>query len=324
MSTDKKQSQNSRHQPSLYDSWKNQVSAAIRFSLRRLWYNPISTWITLFAIALALSLPAGMHLFIKNLQTLTDNNRQIPTISLFLHQETTIQQARDRAELIAELPDVEKVDVITKDDAIDEFASITEFVESIKTLGDNLLPHVLVVTPKLNSPHTMGQDIKSLTDKLQNYIEVDTVQADIEWVMRLQRIIAIADRITWVIGILLALTVLLVIGNTIRLDIENRKQEIDVARFIGATHAYIRRPFVLGGLWLGLFGGIISLVVVHLAMLSLVPKVNELSSTYGGQFTLTGLNFSMTFIILLSSGLLGVIGAWLAVSQHLRQQKIIL
>ena len=117
---------------------------------------------------------------------------------------------------------------------------------------------------------------------------------------------------------------LLVVGNTIRLDIENRKEEIDVTRFIGATRAYIRRPFIFGGLWYGLFGGIISLVIVHFALMFLIPPINELSNLYGSHFTLSGLDFKMTFYILFISSFLGIIGAWLAVGQHLRKNEVVL
>lgn len=306
-----------------FTAWWNHVRAAIGFSLRRLWFNPISTWITLAAIAIALSLPTGLHLFLKNLQTLTHDSRQIPTISLFLKESTTEQQAKDRADLISELDTIDKVVLETKENALKKFSDITGFAETLKTLDNNPLPHVLVVTPNLNLASDMDETIKKLIRKLKTYPEVDTVQADIEWVQRLKAIILIAQRIVFVVGFLLALTVLLVVGNTIRLDIENRKEEIDVTRFIGATRSYIRRPFIFGGLWYGLFGGIISLVIVHFSLLFLVPPVNRLSTLYGSNFTLSGLDFTMTFYILLISSLLGIIGAWVAVGRHLRKAEVV-
>ncbi len=311
-------------QHSVFEAWWSHVRAALAFSLKRLWFNPLSTWITLAAIAIALSLPAGLHLFLKNLQTLTDDKRQIPTVSLFLKEGVTAQQARDRAALLAELNGIDKVIFESKEDALKKFGEITGFGETLDTLDDNPLPHVLVVTPHLSLTGEMDVEIKKLIRKMQNYPEVDSVQADIEWVQRLRAIILIAQRILYVVSALLLLTVLLVVGNTIRLDIENRKEEIDVARFIGATRAYIRRPFIFGGLWYGLFGGVISLVIVHFALLFLIPAINQLSTLYGSHFTLSGLDFSMTFLILLISSLLGVTGAWLAVGQHLRKTEIVL
>ena len=304
-------------------SWWNQFARAISFSLQRLWVYPVATWITLITIGLAFSLPVGMHILLKNLHTLTDDERQIPTVSVFLKQDVTLQQAKDRAELFRELPQVNKVDVKSREDAMEEFSSVSGFTETMKTLGDNLLPHVIIVTPKLDfSSANMDDHVKDLSQSLGSYPEVDSVQADIEWVQRLQEIMSIANRVLWVIGSLLALTILLVVGNTIRLDIENRRKEIDVARFIGATHAYIRRPFLLGGFWLGLFGGIMSLVIVHIAMLPMLPAVQRLSNHYGSQFTLSGLDFQMTFYILIVSGALGLIGAWFTVNRHLNRREL--
>ena len=306
------------------NAWWAHVRVALVFSLKRLWYNPLSTWITLAAIAIALSLPTGLHLFLKNLQTLTDDKRQIPTISLFLRQVVTEQQAIDRASLLAELDEVDKVIFESKDNALKKFSDISGFGETLLTLDDNPLPHVLVVTPNLNLSGEVDSVMQKLAQKLKTYPEVESVQADIEWVQRLRAIILIAQRILSVVASLLLLTVLLVVGNTIRLDIENRKEEIDVTRFIGATRAYIRRPFIFGGLWYGLFGGIISLVIVHFALLFLIPPIDELSNLYGSHFTLSGLDFTMTFYILVISSLLGIVGAWLAVGQHLRKNEVVL
>jgi cell division transport system permease protein len=145
---------------------------------------------------------------------------------------------------------------------------------------------------------------------------------DIEWVQRLLAILRIADRAVLVISVLLALTVLLVVGNTIRLNIENRKEEIEVTKLIGATNAYIRRPFLYGGIWYGLFGGILSLVIVHLSLLFLVSPVNKLARLYGSHFTISGLDVNATLFILAVSALLGLFGAQLAVGKHLRKISI--
>ncbi len=291
---------------------------AMIHSLLRLWHTPLSTWITLAAIAIALSLPASLHLFLKNLKSLTDDKREVPTISLFIKQGVSEKQARDQAELLRELPEIDKVVVIPKDVALKDFRKITGFAEAIETLDENPLPHVLVVTPHLKLLGDPENDMKRLARKLESYSEVDIVQMDIEWVQRLRGILRITERVILIISILLGMTVLLVIGNTIRLNIENRKEEIEVSKLIGATTAYIRRPFLYTGIWYGLFGGIISLVLVHLALMFLVTPVNELAVLYGSNFTINGLGIKNTLYILLVSSLLGLVGAWLAVGKHLR------
>jgi len=270
------------------------------------------------AIAIALSLPASLHLFLKNLKSLTDDKREVPTISLFIKQGISEKQTRDQAELLRELSEIDKVVVIPKDVALKDFRKITGFAEAIETLDENPLPHVLVVTPHLKLLGDPENDMRKLARKLESYSEVDIVQMDIEWVQRLRGILRITERIILIISTLLGLTVLLVIGNTIRLNIENRKEEIEVSKLIGATTAYIRRPFLYTGIWYGLFGGIISLVLVHLALMFLVTPVNELALLYGNSFSINGLGIRNTLYILLVSSLLGLIGAWLAVGRHLR------
>lgn len=295
---------------------------AMRFSLSRLWESPISTWITLAAIAIALSLPASLHLLLKNLKTLTDDKREVPTVSLFIKQEISEQQARDRGELIEELDQIDKVVLVPRDEALEDFRRITGFAETLETLDENPLPHVLVVTPRLDLVGNPGVDMQRLAKTLEGYPEVDLVQMDIEWVQRLRGILRISERAIMVISVLLALTVLLVVGNTIRLSIENHKEEIKVSKLIGATDAYIRRPFLYSGIWYGLFGGVISLVLVHLALLTFVSPVSELARLYGSTFVISGLGVKITLYILLASSLLGLIGAWIAVGRHLKNTSI--
>lgn len=291
---------------------------AMLYSLLRLWHSSLSTWITLAAIAIALSLPASLHLFLKNLKSLTDDRREVPTISIFIKQGISEKQARDRAELLRELSEIDKVIVVPKDQALKDFRKITGFAEAIETLDDNPLPHVLVVTPHLRLLGNPELDMKNLARKLESYSEVDLVQMDIEWVQRLRGILRITERVILIISVLLGMTVLLVIGNTIRLNIENRKEEIEVSKLIGATTAYIRRPFLYTGIWYGLFGGIISLVLVHLALLFLITPVNELARLYASSFYISGLGIRNTIYILLLSSALGLVGAWLAVGKHLK------
>jgi cell division transport system permease protein len=301
-------------------AWSNQQTHAIKFSMERLWFNPLSTWITLAAIAIALSLPTSLHLLLKNLQTLTADKREVPTISLFLKHNVPEQQAKDLAELVSDLPEVENVRVVTKDEAFSKFNKISGLSAAMATI-ENPLPHTLIITPRLNLLGDMNMDAEGFSAKLKKYPEVDDVQIDVEWIQRLRAILSIAKRIVVVVAVLLGLTVLLVVGNTIRLDIENRKDEIRVTRLIGATNAYIRRPFIYGGIWLGLFGGILSMVIVHLALLFLVKPVGELADLYGSMFTLSGVDVLMTLEILAASSLLGVVGAWLAVGRYLWQDE---
>lgn len=295
---------------------------AISYSLKRLWQSNLSTWITLAVIGIALCLPSSLYLLLQNLKSLTDDKREVPTISLFIKQDISEQQARDRGDLIQELSMIDKVVLVPRDEALEDFRKITGFAETLETLDENPLPHVLVVTPHIDLIGNPANDMQKLADKLETYPEIDLVQMDLEWVSRLRSILRITERAILIISGLLALTVLLVIGNTIKLNIENRKEEIEVSKLIGASSTYIRRPFLYTGIWYGLFGGVISLVLVHLALISFVAPVNELAKLYGSTFIITGLSLSTTVYILLSSSALGLVGAWLAVGRHLRDSSI--
>jgi len=177
-------------------------------------------------------------------------------------------------------------------------------------------------TPHIDLIINQIDDMERLAEKLENYPEIDLVQMDLEWVSRLRSILRISERAIFIISGLLALTVLLVIGNTIKLNIENRKAEIEVSKLIGASASYIRRPFLYTGIWYGLFGGVISLVLVHLALISFVAPVNELAKLYSSTFVISGLSIINTLLILFASSTLGLIGAWIAVGRHLRNTDI--
>lgn len=297
--------------------WLNQQRHALQFSMERLWVNPLSTWITLATIAIALSLPTSLHLLLKNLQTLTSDKREVPTITLFLKLNVGEQQAKDMAELLSALPEVEGAHVITRDQGLENFRKSSGFAETLNSFDENPLPNIITITPRLQLLSNSTLDLDTFSNKLKKYEEVDAVQIDVEWILRLRAILGIAERIVQVVSVLLGLTVLLVVGNTIRLDIENRKEEIRVTRLIGATNAYIRRPFIYGGIWFGLFGGVCSLVIVNSAMLSLVKLVEELATLYGSHFVISGVDVALTLKILVASSLLGGAGAWLAVGRYL-------
>jgi cell division transport system permease protein len=314
-------STNKRQATSPLRSRITQHKEAFSYSLAHLWQNPISTWITLAAIAIALSLPAGLYILLGNLKTLTDENREVPTISIYIKQNITEQQAQDRAELLSELKDIENVKLIKREDGLKYMKQISGVQDIIDTVGGNPLPHVLVVTPRMSMFGDSDIDLDELAIRLKNYPEVESVQMDTEWVRRLRAILNIAERVVLVVGFLLGLTVLLVVGNTIRLNIENRREEIEVSQLVGATTAYVRRPFLYGGVWYGLFGGILSLVVVHSSLLFMIAPVNKLAELYGSHYSVSGLGTFATLVILISSSLLGLFGAWLAMTQHLRRQQ---
>jgi cell division transport system permease protein len=147
--------------------------------------------------------------------------------------------------------------------------------------------------------------------------QIDQAVLDLEWVQRLYSMMALGKRLVIALAALLALGVLLVVGNTIRLAIESRRDEIVIVKLVGGTNAFVRRPFLYTGLWYGLGGGILAWLIIGFGLFWLSSPVAELAGLYRSQFELQGLGIGDSLMMWLCGGLLGLAGAWLAVSRHL-------
>ncbi len=286
-------------------------------SLGFLTRNALSSMMTVAVIAIALALPSGMYVLLNNLSNVSvgwDNSAQI---SLFLKTSVSEKQANSLAAKLKLYDDIDKVELIHRDTALNEFQRISGFGDAIAGLGDNPLPHVLAIQPKVdpNRPDKIGYLIKTL-EKLP---EVDIAQLDLQWVKRLYSMLEIAQRGIWVISALLALAVLLVVGNTIRLDIQNRREEIEVTKLIGATNAFIRRPFLYTGLWYGISSGILAWILTALSISLVEDSVARLAMLYNSGFQISGLSGNETLTLIATSCTLGLLGSWLAVSRHLHE-----
>jgi len=253
---------------------------------------------------------------LKNAQQLSGGWDGVAQISLFLKRSTTDKQARHLADQIRSLPDITTVSYISRDEALAEFRRLSGFGNALEALKDNPLPAVLVVRPAWQDNDPTAAD--RLLGRLQQFPAVDIAQLDMQWVKRLFVIMDIVRRGVLVLAALLALAVLLVVGNTIRLAIQNRRDEIVVMKLIGGTDAFIRRPFLYTGFWYGLLGGAIAWLLVNLSLSVLGGPIEQLAGLYQHRFAVTGLDLSATLLLLLFSILLGLTGSWLAVGRHLR------
>ncbi len=279
--------------------------------------QPGSSFMTIAVIAIALALPAGMFVLLNNASNVSvgwDNSAQI---SVFLKTSSTEKQARQLMGKLRLYDDIEKVSLINRTQALNEFRKISGFGDAIKSLGDNHLPHVLSIMPVVdpNRPDKINHLIKQLNQLKQ----VDLAQLDLQWVKRLFAMLEIANRAIWVIASLLGVAVLLVVGNTIRLDIQNRREEIEVTKLIGGTDAFIRRPFLYTGLWYGIGGGLLAWLLTLISISLLDSSVAQLASLYNSGFELKGLTFSEGINLIGFSCLLGLCGSWIAVGRHLSE-----
>jgi len=188
------------------------------------------------------------------------------------------------------------------------------FGEALDALDENPLPHALVVRPRGGAT----ADIAPLSQALEALPETYLVQLDTEWVARLRGILLLLGRVVDLVTVLLGLAVVLVIGNTIRLEINNRSTEIEVMKLVGGTDGFIRRPFLYLGVVYGLAGAVFAAALLLLALLLLRAPVAALATLYASSYSLAGLTLGETLALLGGGAALGWAGAWLAAARHLR------
>ena len=287
------------------------------YSLGQLWRTPFAMLMTAAVIGIALALPTGMHVLLSNAQQLSGGWDGAAKVSLYLKQKTTEQQAQKLANKIRKRKEVSEVEYISSKKGLEEFKQRTGYDTALKALDDNPIPATLVVTPSLS--FNDAEQIEALATELGKYKRVDLVQLDSEWVQRLFAIMDIISQGVVILGFMLSIGVLLVVGNTIRLAIQNRRDEIVIVKLIGGTDAFIRRPFLYTGFWYGFFGGLIALILVFLSLLLMSGPVENLAGLYQSQFDLHKMDFGTIITILLLSIGLGLGGSWIAVGRHLRE-----
>jgi cell division transport system permease protein len=284
-------------------------------SLGRLYRAPLASLMTAAVIGIALALPSGLYVLTGNLQRLSTQWDGGASLSLFLRHEVTTDQAGALADKLRQWPEIEQLRLITPQEALAEFRELSGFGDTLDTLDENPLPAVLAIKPADSAAR--AEPAAALLERLRALPEVELAQLDLQWVKRFNAIVSIVQRSIWVLASLLGLAVLLVTGNTIRLEIQSRREEIEITKLIGATSAFIRRPFLYSGLWYGLGGAMLAAVLVELAFLQLNNPVRQLAGLYESSFRLQMLSFSEGLTLLAAGSLLGLLGAWLAVGRHL-------
>jgi len=297
-------------------AWRAHNALVARDSLLRLVRTPVGSVMTWLVIGIALALPAGLYVLLGNVQQLSRGWDGAPQISLFLQQHVAEDEGRNLARRLGADREIAAVDYLSRDDALAEFRELSGFGDVLQQLDSNPLPAVILVRPR----QTRVMDAKqteALRARLAAMPEVELAQLDLAWVQRLYAMMELGRRIVASLALLLAVGVLLVIGNTIRLAIESRRDEIVVVKLVGGTDAFVRRPFLYTGVWYGLGGGVVATLITGIGMLFLREPVAQLAGLYNSQYRLIGLSFGDMVNLWLVSALLGWLGAWLAVARHL-------
>lgn len=285
-------------------------------ALGRLSRNPFASALTLLVIALALALPAALRLFVNNAQLAMGGFANSVDLTVYLKTDVPLAKAEQLAVAARERSEVAQVTLIPADQALEEFRKYSGFGAALEALKDNPLPHVLHIRPRVSAES--AATLESLRHYLSAWPEVDTVQMDTEWVNRLNAILEVLQRLLAMAALLLGLGVLAIIGNTIRLEILNRRAEIEVTKLVGGSNAFVRRPFLYSGILYGIGGGLLAWAIVAIAAMVLGQPVATLSHLYGSQFTLQGLSEQEIGILLGAGALLGWLGAWVSATRHLR------
>ena len=285
-------------------------------SLGRLFRQPFASLMIILVIAVTLAIPAALNLVVKNAQSISDGWDNALDFSIYLKRGTSESEAEGLARLIQQRADVESVELITASEALTEFKQQSGFGQALDHLSANPLPHTLVVRP---SPANTSQSMILLQEELGNLPESEVVQVDTEWVQRFHAILDIIKQAILIGAALLGLAIIVIIGNTIRLDIQNRREEIEVTKLIGASNAFVRRPFLWSGFWYGLFGGLLALGLVQYGLFLLEQPAARLAGLYQSGVTVLSLNASESLAILGIGVALGFIGSWFAAARHMRR-----
>lgn len=290
-------------------AWREQHLYSLFSSLGRLAARPWATALTLAVLGFALALPLLFWLLVDNARGLAGNVGEASAISAFLKPDTKADAVQALAARLRARADVATVTVKTPEQGLAEFRERSGFADALKVLHYNPLPAVVIADPR--------GDPGALAAALRGDPAVDQIQYDAQWRQRLNAILGLGLRGAQVLAGLLALAALLVIGNTVRLDIAGRSEEIAVMQLLGADAGFVRRPFLYSGLWYGTFAGVLSLMLIAIVQILLATPLARLTSAYEYAFAVHGLGLGQALAVLAASAALGWLGAFLAASRHI-------
>jgi cell division transport system permease protein len=296
--------------------WLERHTQTLVGSLGRLWTQPFATLLTILVIGIALALPACLHVLVQNVRAASGGWGNALDISVYMKTDATLEQAKQAQKRIEQRRDVDEVTLVEADAALAEFRKSSGFGEALDALKDNPLPHALVVRPaeEFRDPAT----VDGLTAELRKIDGVDIVQLDTAWVSRFNAILDVVRRVVLLAAGLFALGILVIVGNTIRLDIENRRDEIEVTKLVGGSDGFVRRPFLYNGVWYGLGGGLVAWLTVTVVIALLGEPVQRIAGLYGSSFQLHGLGLEGSAVLLAGGVLLGWLGSFIAATKEIR------
>jgi cell division transport system permease protein len=296
-------------------NWLSQHRLALELILGRFAHAPFSSLLAMVVFGVTLSLPLGLYTLVENVKAVAGNVRLEPQITVFLSPGADADSARQVESRLKELNAIEQFRFIPRDQALQELLQSTGLVDVAAGLERNPLPDAFVI-----KPHSINPDeLKKLRSDLMKLPKVDKVLLDTAWAERLNAMTRLGRDVTLILAVLLGFALVVIVSNTIRLQILSQREEIEISTLIGATDAFIRRPFHYHGVLQGLGGGLAAWLIVSLGLQLLNVGIADLAKLYAAQFHLLPLDAKEILGLLLFASLLGWLGAFLAVERHLRR-----
>ncbi|MBB3226275.1 cell division transport system permease protein [Luteibacter sp. Sphag1AF] len=305
-----------RSGPQHFSAWREHHLWSLASSFKRLRARPLGTALTIAVMGFALALPLAFYLLLGNVQRMSDTLGRNQSISVFLKSSQNAGGAETAAAALRERPDVAEVTIKTPKDGMDELSQMQGFSGAMQALDSNPLPFVLQVQPR---PGQSAEAVDALIKAMHDMPGVDLVQDSGSWRQRLDALMSVGTRAVSVLAILLSIAALLVVGNTIRVDIQSRSEEIGVLLLIGGSRSFVRRPYLYAGIWLGLFAGVLAVALAVLLELAMAGPVARLAAAYDGSVTFGGLPAWLLLVVPLVSAVLGWLGARLVSARQLRR-----
>jgi len=277
---------------------------------------------TVLVLGIAIFLPLGLHVTLANLDGMNLHRDEWNALTIFFRAGTAEAEVKRVAADLKESRQVDRLEIISPSEGMADFREASGFGSSLDLLEENPLPWVIQVSPKPGSAKQIEAEVDDLLDYLQSISSIEHTQFDFKWLQRLGRMLEFGGIVATFLFFLFGLAVVVVVANTIRLDVASHADEIEILALVGAGNAFIRQPFLYTGLWYGLLSGLLAYILLYLTLFFLGRPLGLLLETYGTVFRLRGPGAANSLWMLLASGLLGWSGAWISVQRYLRLLRV--
>jgi cell division transport system permease protein len=299
-------------------AWGRRQLYSFFSSLGTLLGHRLGTLMTVLVLGIAMALPLGLYVAVSNLSTLDLQQDEWAAITVFLRTEAQEDQVLSLLNAVNENLDA-SARAISPEQGMEQFREASGFGRALDVLEENPLPWVLIVTPQPTQGQSLADTVVGLEQWLAEQDQVDVVQVDFKWLQRLAGLLRLGQALVSVLATIFSLAVIVVVANTIRLDVASRAEEIQVLSLVGAGNSFIRQPFLYSGFWYGFLGAWLALGLFNFCLYFLRKPLEQLLDAYGNNFVVQNLEISSVLLMVLAGGFLGFAGAWISVQRYLRQ-----